>query len=98
MAVDRQQDQERLTTPELDPYIISNVVPTGRELGRGAYGSVEEVEIPGGVCAAKKLHDQLVQFGSELQVQSCVYKTVWHGGGNSGHYQAPDLNDKQLLT
>ena len=63
MAADGQ-----LTAQELDPYVISNVVPTGRELGRGAYGSVEEVEIPGAMCAAKKLHDQLVQFGSELQV------------------------------
>ena len=36
---------------ELSSFIVPNVVPTGRELGRGAYGSVEEVEIPGAVCA-----------------------------------------------
>lgn len=69
-------EQEKLTTPELDPYIVSNVVPTGRELGRGAYGSVEEVEIPGGVCAAKKLHDQLIQFGSESQVLSFTVSII----------------------
>ena len=65
-----QQDQERLIIPELEPFIIpdKDVVPTSRELGRGAYGSVEEVEIPGALCAAKKIHDQLIQLGSEQQV------------------------------
>ena len=75
MAADIQQ--ERLTTPELDPYIVSNVVPTGRELGRGAYGSVEEVEIPGVLCAAKRLHDRLIQFGSAHQVYM-IGHTVMH--------------------
>ena len=49
--------------PDLEPFAVSNVRVTGRELGRGAYGSVEEVEIPGAVCAAKKLHDELFQVG-----------------------------------
>ena len=57
-----------LTTPELEPFIVANVRPTGRELGAGAYGSVVEVEIPGASVAAKKLHDGLVQFGSAQQV------------------------------
>ena len=30
---------------------------TGRRLGAGAYGSVEEVAIPGALCAAKKIHE-----------------------------------------
>ena len=59
---------ERLTTPELEPFIVANVRTTGRELGAGAYGSVVEVEIPGASVAAKKLHDGLVQFGSAQQV------------------------------
>lgn len=50
--------------PELSPFIVPDVRITGREIGRGAYGSVEEVEIPGAVCAAKKIHDELVRFGS----------------------------------
>ena len=62
------QQARRLTTPELEPFIVANVRPTGRELGAGAYGSVVEVEIPGASVAAKKLHDGLVQFGSEQQV------------------------------
>ena len=61
----RQQLSRRLTTSE---FIVANVHPTGRELGAEAYGSVVEVEIPGASVAAKKLHDGLVQFGSEQQV------------------------------
>ena len=55
-------------TPGLNPFIVPNVIPTGKELGRGSYGAVEEVKIPGGVCAAKKLHDNLIQLGSDDQV------------------------------
>ena len=66
----------RLTTPELEPFIVANVRPTGRELGAGAYGSVVEVEIPGASVAAKKLHDSLVQFGSAQQV--CMVFHVHH--------------------
>ena len=62
----------RLSTPELEPLIVTNVRPTGREIGAGAYGSVVEVEIPGAQVAAKKLHDSLVQFGSAQQVYLCV--------------------------
>ena len=42
---------------DLSSFVVPNVHSTGRELGRGAYGNVEEVEIPGAVCAAKKIHD-----------------------------------------
>ena len=43
--------------PELRPFILSNVRLTGIRIGSGAYGSVEEVAIPGAICAAKKIHD-----------------------------------------
>ena len=43
--------------PELQPFVLTNVRPTGATLGAGAYGSVEEVAVPGAVCAAKKIHD-----------------------------------------
>ena len=45
------------TIPELKQFVVTNVRPTGRELGRGAYGTVEEVEIPGATCAAKIIHE-----------------------------------------
>ena len=43
--------------PELRPFVLPDVRLTGRNIGAGAYGSVEEVEIPGAICAAKKIHD-----------------------------------------
>ena len=43
--------------PDLRPFLLSSARPTGRTIGSGSYGSVEEVAIPGAVCAAKKIHD-----------------------------------------
>ena len=43
--------------PELRPFLLSSARPTGMIIGSGSYGSVEEVAIPGAVCAAKKIHD-----------------------------------------
>ena len=43
--------------PELQPFLLSNVRLTGVRIGAGAYGSVEEVAVPGAICAAKKIHD-----------------------------------------
>ena len=42
---------------ELQQFVLPNVRLTGHRLGAGAYGSVEEVVIPGAVCAAKKIHE-----------------------------------------
>ena len=46
--------------PQLRSFIIPNVRPTGRQLGGGSYGTVEELEIDGLVCAGKKLYDVLI--------------------------------------
>ena len=46
-----------LDNPDLRPFLLSNARATGRTIGTGSYGSVEEVAIPGAVCAAKKIHD-----------------------------------------
>ncbi|CAI7989158.1 LRR receptor kinase SERK2 [Geodia barretti] len=43
--------------PELRPFVLPNVRLTGIRIGAGAYGSVEEVAVPGAICAAKKIHD-----------------------------------------
>ena len=43
--------------PDLRPFVISDVHLTGKNIGSGSYGSVEEVGIPGAICAAKKIHD-----------------------------------------
>ena len=73
--------------PELRPFFLSNVRLTGRIIGAGSYGSVEEVEIPGAVCAAKRIHDVFqdrsgipaadtpratVQFVQECQLMSTL--------------------------
>ncbi len=63
----------RITAPELDQFIVATVELTGRVLGAGAYGSVEEVEIPGATVAAKKLHQQLVNLGSPQQVATLLF-------------------------
>ena len=43
--------------PDLRPFLLSSTRPTGRTIGSGSYGSVEEVAIPGAMCAAKKILD-----------------------------------------
>ena len=62
--------------PELQQFLVPNVHPTGRELGRGAYGTVEEVEIPGATCAAKIIHEALLRMGNEDEVRSITEKFV----------------------
>ena len=73
--------------PELRPFLLSNVQLTGTTIGAGAYGSVEEVAIPGAICAAKKIHEifldrseippseirkNLAQFVKECQLMSTL--------------------------
>lgn len=53
---------------ELTPFVLANVRITGTEIGRGAYAIVEEVQIPGAVCAAKKIHG-LFENSSELPLE-----------------------------
>ena len=60
--------------PDLAPFVVPNVQPTGRELGKGAYGSVEEVEIPGAVCAAKKIHAEFLNISSPEDTRRIISK------------------------
>ena len=62
----------RITSPDrdLEQFVIDDVQLTGVTLGAGAYGSVEEVEIPGARVAAKKLHFHIVNLGSPQKVSS----------------------------
>ena len=62
--------------PNLTPFVLPNVRRTGRELGRGAYGSVEEVEIPGAVCAAKKIHEEFFRIGNREDLGHVITKFV----------------------
>ena len=42
--------------------ILHRIDPTGKEIGRGAYGRVFEVDYEGTLCAAKELHALLLQY------------------------------------
>ena len=46
---------------QLEPLLLNAVKETYKELGRGSYGVVTEVIVSGTVCAAKKLHEFVVQ-------------------------------------
>ena len=50
--------------PELQRFVLPRVRSTGRQLGVGSYGSVEEVEVNGLVCAGKRLHEALLEQGN----------------------------------
>ena len=45
----------------LDHLILHDVSAPGREIGRGAYGRVFEVDYAGTLCAAKEIHKLLLQ-------------------------------------
>ena len=49
------------SNPELQQFLIPEARPTGKQLGVGSYGSVEELQMNGLVCAGKRLHDALLQ-------------------------------------
>ena len=49
---------------ELQRFVLPEVRTTGRELGRGAYGSVEELEVNGLVCAGKRLYEVFLEEGN----------------------------------
>ena len=67
---------DRIDIPaELSSLILSNVRLTGRKIG--ASGSVEEVEIPGAVCAAKKIDSEILNgVGSSKNVEDLVSRFV----------------------
>ena len=54
---------------ELDSLILHRVNVTGKEIGRGAYGRVFEVDYEGTLCAAKEVHALLLHYaqGNDLQ-------------------------------
>ena len=51
-----------ISTTDLDSFVLREVNPTGKEIGRGAYGRVFEVSYEGTLCAAKEVHALLLQF------------------------------------
>ena len=54
---------ERATSPGLEPYKLTGVKVTDRELGRGSCATVIELEYLGLKCAGKKIHELLLRQG-----------------------------------
>ena len=52
-----------------ESLVLHGVDATGKEIGRGAYGRVFEVNYEGTLCAAKEVHELLLQHaqGDDLQ-------------------------------
>ena len=53
---------------DLETFLVKGLFPTGREVGRGAFGRVEEVQIPGAFCVAKRIHDELLRTENAAEV------------------------------
>ena len=62
--------------PELQPLILYDVTPTGNTIGAGAFGSVEEVAIPGALCAAKNIHHFLSNEEEDWVAKEVVDKNI----------------------
>ena len=62
MAGRRHADFEN--NAELQLFVLHGARSMGRQLGLGSYGSVEDLEVSGVVCAGKRLHETLVEQGN----------------------------------
>ena len=67
--------------------ILHDVNPKGNEIGRGAYGRVFEVDYQGTLCAAKEVHELLLQYSqgealrrikSEFLNECQIWSTIRH--------------------
>lgn len=61
------------TARELQPYILPDVQRTGKKLGCGSFGCVEELIHAGALCAGKVIHDTLID-SKQIGVRSMVKK------------------------
>ena len=52
---------------QLQDLVLEDVEETSKELGRGSYGVVIEVNISGAKCAAKKIHSLLLQHDVKVR-------------------------------
>ena len=53
------------SVPQLRQFVMKGAKSTGRELGRGAYGCVEEVRVYGVTCAGKRIYETLIDPQNE---------------------------------
>ena len=67
MASERKQE-------DLKAFIIPDVMTTGKELGRGSWGTVQEVNVDGVICAAKTPHSGLISHHEGWRVLDMHYR------------------------
>ena len=48
------------TAAKLQPFVLSGVTQTGKTLGEGSYGCVEELSVSGLICAGKRMYNILI--------------------------------------
>ena len=53
------------SVPQLRQFVLKDAKSTGRELGRGAYGCVEEVRVKGVTRAGKRIYETLIDPQNE---------------------------------
>ena len=53
------------TAAKLQPFILSNVIQTGKKLGEGSYGCVDELRVNGLICAGKRMYETLIDAENE---------------------------------
>ena len=53
------------TAARLQPFILSDVTQTGKTLGEGSYGCVEELSVNGLICAGKRMYSTLIDSENE---------------------------------
>ena len=53
------------SVPQLRQFVMKGAKLTGKELGRGAYGCVEEVRVYGVTCAGKRIYETLIDPRNE---------------------------------
>ena len=58
--------------PELREFFLSNARKTGKKLGSGAFGIVEELAVGGTTCAGKMLHSILLNEGADRIMERFV--------------------------
>ncbi len=68
----QKQTRTLQSIPEIRRFLLENVRPTGRTLGVGSYGSVDEVEVDGLICAGKKIHEMLINAGAQFIARKYV--------------------------
>ena len=64
-----EEQKDAYAASELSEFVIHDLQATGKELGRGGYGTVEELDMNGTKCAGKRIHQillDIVSGGNEI--------------------------------